>query len=73
MKNIDGENFPGLVVIPGVGLWTANLPIPGHFAIGNGRYCQSWHSSSSSCHPKSAVYLERPAADDPNMNRDFLL
>ena len=73
MKNIDSENFLGLVVIPGVGLWTANLPIPRHFAIGNGRCCQSWHSSSSSCHPNSAAYLERLAADDLNMNRDFLL
>lgn len=57
-NNIDGEHFRDLVVIPGVGLSTANLPIPGHFAVGKSRYSQSCHNSSSSRHPTSEAYLE---------------
>ena len=58
MNNIDGQHFRGLVVIPGVGLLTTNLPIPGHFAVGNSRYSQSCHNSSSSRHPSSEAYLQ---------------
>ena len=73
MNNIDGEHFRDLVVIPGVGLSTANLPIPRHFAISNSRSSQFRHNSSSSRHPTSEAYLEWPAAGDPSLSTDLLL